>query len=79
MISALILYVCSYHNITVTAVDLYGRDVKYRASYWTCGGGAKPSDPRAMPVCYQDGNAYNPLVYSLPWYAADVQWICGKE
>ncbi len=79
MTTAFLLYVCSFHHATVLARDMYGRDVKYQAAYWTCKGGARPSDSRSIPLCYTGDNPYNPMVWTLPWYKGDVEWLCAKD
>lgn len=79
LVLALNVALCSHHVETVTAQDMYGREVKYPAHYWLCAPGARPADPRAIPLCREGGNPYNPELWSLPWLKSDLVWICGAD
>lgn len=76
---AFLISVCTPQSATVTAVDMYGRETKYQARYWLCAPGAKPPEPRAMPVCFEDGNPYKRELWAAPWFKQDVAWVCAAE
>lgn len=71
--------VCWSHTATVTVQDMNGRALKYAAPYWLCQPGARPADPRAMPVCFEDGNPYKRELWAAPWFKQDVAWMCAAE